>query len=90
MKKKAAERAGLLSELLDNHPERERGSDGAERVLSAEAQRVRAVRLPYRILTAVRCGAARLHERPRPARAPSTAFAGKGGAEVARDRLRQR
>ena len=47
MKKKAAERAGLLSELLDNHPERERGSDGAERVLSAEAQRVRAVRLPY-------------------------------------------
>ena len=47
LKKKAAERAGLLSELLDNHPERERGSDGAERVLSAEAQRVRAVRLPY-------------------------------------------
>jgi hypothetical protein len=45
---KAAERAGLLSELLDTHSERERSSDGAERVLSAEAQRVRSVRLPYR------------------------------------------
>ena len=59
MKKKAAERAGLLSELLDTHPERERSSGGAERVLSAEAQRVRAVRLTYRCrpCAAVRCAA---------------------------------